>query len=128
MSSKSKFKPLEVGDRVFIESRSFYDTGKQKIREYITVEANKSSAYITPIVGNRPYRTEKQLCTRVQQKDGKVISTFAGYRDTLWRSVEEFNNYYKRVELRKQYIKQATDKLQKMSNKDLEVFLEVHND
>ncbi|AKC02635.1 hypothetical protein CPT_Stills7 [Bacillus phage Stills] len=128
MSSKSKFKPLEVGDRVFIESRSFYDRQRPSLQENIVIEANRSSAYICPVYGNRPKYTEKRFCKRVQQKDGKVIAVLAGYHDILWRSEEQFNRYYMMVERKKQYIQQATDKLYKMSIKELEVFLEVNND
>ncbi|AGY48298.1 hypothetical protein Slash_9 [Bacillus phage Slash] len=124
----SKFKPLEVGDRVFIETRGYYDTGRPTLWEYEVIETNKSSAYVSRIVNGKPKNTDKNLCKRVQQKDGKVIQIFAGYSERLWLSEEAFLDHHHRIELKTLYLEQARVKLTKMSLKELEVFLEVHDD
>lgn len=93
-------KPLEVGQKVWLESRGMFTRDEPNVSELIVLEANKTSAYIW-------YEDRKESKTRykVEQRTHRVeyaIPNGCFYR--LWLSREDYEtnraNEIKTKELR----------------------------
>lgn len=93
-------KPLEVGQRVWIETMSMFFIDKEReVYEYEVVKANKTSAYVVYIGYLEKYKNDnkkhKNLKRRVVQRTHEVIGN--GFREQygFWLTKEEFEENVK---------------------------------
>lgn len=86
--------PLQIGQRVWLETCSILSGKDRMAREYEVVKVNKSSAYVALVVQLEKALSEgkefKGVTYRVDQKTHKVNSPFAGYTEILWPTKNAF--------------------------------------
>lgn len=112
--------PLEVGNRVWLEATDYFfrRNEERKIREYVVVDANKSSAYLIDIDRLEKYNEDPKrhayMKRRVEQRTHNVKGDGLGTHFTLWMSEEDFQKnviYNKTIKETRQQAHELIDKL-----------------
>ncbi len=118
----SKHKPLQVGDRIWIESVGlFRSRDERSAYEYEIVEANKSSAYA---VGVEYLHKENPTRKRIVQRTREIKSNFSfGYDYRFWETKEAFEQNVERQKQARIMRAQAIEKVNKMKFDELKSFL-----
>lgn len=122
MAKTKKYQPLEVGQRVWIETVwYFYSNRERSVSEYEIVEANRNSAYAVRLDNldkEKPYRE------RIDQRIREIKSSGSfGVNDIYWESKEAFEADFKRVKDTAIARQNALEKVKKMSLEQLQEFL-----
>lgn len=129
MVKAKKREPLVVGQRVWIETISYFFREPRSIVEYEVIEANRNSAYVVRVGGLEKYKAdpikEKWSKTRVEQKTYDVKNSMAGYGYRLWLTKEDFERnvqYNKEV---KELRAKAIQLVNQMNVNELRKVLEI---
>lgn len=121
MTKTKKMNPLEVGQRVWIESTPMFYQGERSLSEYEIVEVNKSSAYaihVKDLGKEAPYRRRIDLKTR------KIKETVSiGYAYVFWETKEAFEDDIKQKQEYASMMAEAIEKVKNMSFDELKHFL-----
>lgn len=126
MIKKSKFTPLKVGQRVWIEMIPMFFKRESTLNEYEVVRVNKSSAYVVRV---EDVSKESPLERRINQSNGKVYSGYsAGYDYRLWHSKEIFELAKEMLEEKLKLRQEAIAKVNQMTLNELREFLNDEGD
>ncbi|MGE7114748.1 hypothetical protein [Lysinibacillus sp. NPDC047702] len=86
--------PLQIGQRVWLETCSILSSKDRMAREYEVVKVNKSSTYVALVVQLEKVLSEGKefdgVTYRVDQKTHEVKSPFIGYTEILWPTKNAF--------------------------------------
>lgn len=117
---KKKIKPLSVGQRVWVETTSYIPKLERSVYEYVVVEVNNTSAYIT--LAGRENKKSRPL-VRVDQRTHTPRSIFVGYMLKLWLTEESFLEDVRYQERYRELKDLAIDKVRFMGYQELEDFV-----
>ncbi|MEB2279699.1 hypothetical protein LAV73_06750 [Lysinibacillus xylanilyticus] len=122
VAKAKKYQPLEVGQRVWIESIWYFYTNRDRsVSEYEIVEANRNSAYVVRVDNlgkDKPYRN------RIDQRTRKIKGSGSfGAGEAIWDSKEAFEADVKRVNDTEIAREKVIKKVNKMSLEQLQEFL-----
>lgn len=126
-------KPLQVGQRVWLETRSILTGSDRMAREYEVIRTNKSSAYLALVVQLELAQNEgcefKGVTYRVIQKTHEVKSPFgAFYTEILWLTKKDFETDVKMREDLKRLKEKAHKLVDKMTAAQLMKLVGESND
>lgn len=115
--------PLEIGQRVWIETRPIFIIGEPTLTEYEVVKANNSSAYIVSVKDLE--RGTSNYSIRVDQRSKRIMSRILlGYEYTLWANKEAYLEHESKMAEMKELVEKAHEKIEKMTFHQLKEFVE----
>ena len=118
-----KNKPLEDGQKLWLQGISRYIEREDSLREVEVVKTNKTSAYIAYVERDK----KSDLTYRVNQKTREVYAPYSvGYGYVLWESKEQYEYYKSQQKKKAEYRKIAMEKVKNMTLNELEKFIETY--
>lgn len=119
---------LEVGDRIWIETRYYGHLSVMEttsINEYEIIEANSASAYAVKVdeLGNKPYRYTSRIDQRKMSMQKEMMNF--GILKKIWPSREAYDQHIAFEEKRRNLRAEISEKIKSASIEQMERALKV---